>query len=93
MNAQVLELRPAPPRRHLPDKRRSPNLYALKQDVPEGYCLICELRLPPSTGKKPRTDLCGSLECKRAYDITCWLDSQHRQKSRARRHLRNLASR
>src|SRR5690348_3003824 len=92
MNLHVCEM-PVPLRRALPDKRRSPNLYALKQDARPGRCLVCDEPLPSSKGKKPRTDLCGSVECKRVYDCTCWMDVVHRQKTRARRAIRNLAAR
>lgn len=91
MIAQVLELR-LPPRRHLPDPRRSPNVHALKLEARPGCCIVCDERLPQSRGKKPRTDLCGTLECKRVYDRACAMDSEHRQKTRVRRRLRNLGA-
>lgn len=90
MEATVLEFTPV--RRALPNKRRSPNLWALKAEARPGCCIVCDRRLPKSRGKKPRTDLCGEPECKRVHSLTCWLDLQHRQKSRSARHLRNLAS-
>lgn len=75
----VLPLFPeVPMSRRLAHPYIAPNLRALQEDVPPGRCLICETTLPESRGNKPRTALCGDVECKRVYDATCAMDSRYR---------------
>lgn len=81
------------PSRRLAHPLVAPNLRALQEEVPPGRCLGCDVELPRSKGRKPRTALCGDPECKRLYDMTCAMDSRFRQKNYGRKTSRQTRRR
>lgn len=58
--------------RELKRRRHNGLIVALREDVPVGFCIYCELR--PPKGKKIQ---CGSGECLRAY----WRDHQNQRRA------------